>query len=296
MILLVLGFAALAAAKTPTLSLKNSLEPPLDYIPVNSGSDISSKSLAGSKPSSNYPGPGYLLPKCPDGSTPPCGKPPPEKTCPNGSPPPCDNGQTQTCPNGSPPPCTCAPLIGTPPNCRAPPYLPNRPTPKPQCSNGGVWPECIRIIPGPIRCPLGWSGDFYPNCTYQACPPGQVGIYPDCKVPPDVPYCYKERKLGTWPDCYDPCPPYQMGRPDKEPFCRPIPCPTGKGWTGDFQPNCVYTPMCPEDKPGIWPDCKELYCKANFEGIYPDCTCRPGYILKSEDVCERPLEHQYPVE
>lgn len=128
-----MGFAALAAAKTPTLTLHNSLEPPLDYIPVNSGSDISSKALSGSKPSSSFPGPGYLLPKCPDGSTPPCSKTPPEKKCPDGSSPPCDN--VQTCPNGKPPPCTCpAPLIGTPPNCRAPAYLPRRPTPKPQCS------------------------------------------------------------------------------------------------------------------------------------------------------------------
>lgn len=79
-----------------------------------------------------------------------------------------------------------------------------------------------------------------------------------------------------------------MGRPDKEPYCRPIPCPTGKGWVGDFQPNCVYTPMCPEDKPGIWPDCQDLYCTANFQGIYPDCVCPAPFILKSKDVCAVP--------
>lgn len=136
-----MGFAALAAAKTPTLSLHNSLEPPLDYIPVNSGADIrSAKIPSGSKPvSSNFPGPGYLHPLCPNGKAPPCESapaPPPPKTCPNGGPPPCGKTPepTQTCPNGRPPPCSCPPsLVGTPPNCRAPAYLPHiRPTIK-QC-------------------------------------------------------------------------------------------------------------------------------------------------------------------
>ncbi|KAJ6643300.1 hypothetical protein Bhyg_08259, partial [Pseudolycoriella hygida] len=285
-IILILGFAAFAAAKTPTLTLQNSLEPPLDYIPVNTGVDISSKVASGSKPDSNFPGPGYLHPLCPNGKPPPCET---EQKCPNGKPPPCED--VQKCPNGSPPPCTCPPpLVGTPPNCRAQKYLPSvRPTVA-LCPKGtdGTPPNCkVREI-RPIRCPPGWLGDFYPNCTYKACPPGQVGIYPDCKVPPDVPYCYKERKLGTWPDCYDPCPPYQMGRPDKEPFCKPIPCPTGKGWTGDFQPNCVYTPMCPDYAPGVWPDCREYYCTANFQGQYPDCVCPEPFILKSKDVCEIP--------
>jgi len=260
MIILILCFAALAAAKSPSITLQNNLEPPLDYIPVNSGNDIHSKIPLESKPPQPSPfvGPGYITPNCP---------------------------------NGKPPPCTCpAPLVGTPPNCRGSKYLPIvRPTVR-QCPHGeeGTYPNCHKRVIGPIRCPPGWLGDFYPNCTYKACPPGQVGIYPDCKVPPDVPYCYKERKLGTWPDCYDPCPPYQMGRPDKEPFCRPIPCPTGKGWEGDFQPNCKYTPMCPENAPGIWPDCQELYCTANFQGEYPDCICPAPFILQSKDVCAVP--------
>lgn len=111
----------MVAAKTPTLSLHNSLEPPLDYIPVNSANSAaniqSSKISSGSKPvSSNFPGPGYLHPLCPNGKAPPCdsGPPPPK-------PPP----DQQTCPNGKPPPCECPkPLIGTPPNCRADKYLP----------------------------------------------------------------------------------------------------------------------------------------------------------------------------
>lgn len=118
-IILILGFVALAAAKSPTLSLHNSLEPPLDYIPVNSGADIkSSKIPSGSKPvSSSFPGPGYLHPLCP-----------------NGSPPPCDRVPETTCPNGKPPPCTCpAEFIGTPPHCRARPYLIKIVEVKPQC-------------------------------------------------------------------------------------------------------------------------------------------------------------------
>lgn len=131
----------MAAAKSPTLTLHNSLEPPLDYIPVNSGANIqSSKIPSGSKPvSSNFPGPGYLHPLCPNGNPPPCderptcpnGSPPPcdknpPPTCPNGKPPPCDKTPEPTCPNGKPPPCSCKPpLIGTPPNCRAPAYLPH---------------------------------------------------------------------------------------------------------------------------------------------------------------------------
>ena len=114
----------MAAAKSPTLSLHNSLEPPLDYIPVNSGADIQSAKIpSGSKPvSSNFPGPGYLHPLCPNGKAPPCES---EKTCPNGSPPPCGSSPPETCPNGKPPPCACRPpLIGTPPNCRADKYLP----------------------------------------------------------------------------------------------------------------------------------------------------------------------------
>lgn len=127
-IILILGFAALAAAKTPTLTLHNSLEPPLDYIPVNSGGDISSKATADSKPPSNFPGIGYIHPLCPDGSVPPCA----EQKCPDGSAPPCKN-EEQTCPNGQPPPCKCPdPLIGTPPNCKARPYLPEVVI-KPQC-------------------------------------------------------------------------------------------------------------------------------------------------------------------
>lgn len=134
-IILILGFAALAAAKTPTLSLHNSLEPPLDYIPVNSGADIqSSKIPSGSKPDSTFPGPGYLHPLCPNGNPPPCDKAP-EPTCPNGSKPPCENKTPeQKCPNGRPPPCTCPPpLIGTPPNCRGSPYIPIVRPVLPQC-------------------------------------------------------------------------------------------------------------------------------------------------------------------
>jgi len=263
MIILILCFAALAAAKSPSISLQNNLEPPLEYIPVNREDDVpSSKIPSFSKPpqadSSAFAGDKYILPNCP---------------------------------NGKPPPCTCPPpLVGTPPNCRGSKYLPILRPKVPQCPRGedGTPPNCRKRVISPIRCPPGWLGDFYPNCTYKACPAGQVGIYPDCRVPPDVPYCYKERKLGTWPDCYDPCPAYQMGRPDKEPFCRPIPCPTGKGWVGDFQPNCVYTPMCPENAPGVWPDCQELYCTANFQGEYPDCVCPAPFVLKSTDVCAVP--------
>lgn len=133
-----MGFVALAAAKSPTLSLHNSLEPPLDYIPVNSGADIqSSKVPSGSKPvSSNFPGPGYLHPLCPNGKAPPCDSTPinPPPTCPNGGTPPCSKTPEQTCPNGKPPPCSCPPpLVGTPPNCRGSKYLPIlRPT-IPQC-------------------------------------------------------------------------------------------------------------------------------------------------------------------
>lgn len=120
-IILILCFAAFAAAKSP-ISLHNSLEPPLDYIPVNSGVDIaSSKIPAGSKPKAfeapqaqNFAGDKYITPFCPDGGKPPCA--------------------TQTCPNGRPPPCTCPPpLVGTPPNCRGSKYLPIVRPKVPQC-------------------------------------------------------------------------------------------------------------------------------------------------------------------
>lgn len=37
--------------------------------------------------------------------------------------------------------------------------------------------------------------------------------------------------------------------------CEPIPCTKGRGWTGEFMPDCTYRPFCPDEFPGHYPYC-----------------------------------------
>lgn len=37
--------------------------------------------------------------------------------------------------------------------------------------------------------------------------------------------------------------------------CEPIPCTKGRGWVGEYMPDCVYTPFCPDEFPGHYPYC-----------------------------------------
>lgn len=39
--------------------------------------------------------------------------------------------------------------------------------------------------------------------------------------------------------------------------CQKIPCPKAKGWTGDYMPYCDFTPVCPDNFPGVYPFCNK---------------------------------------
>lgn len=39
--------------------------------------------------------------------------------------------------------------------------------------------------------------------------------------------------------------------------CEPLPCSKQRGWTGEFMPNCTYTPFCPDGFPGNYPYCNK---------------------------------------
>lgn len=87
-------------------------------------------------------------------------------------------------------------------------------------------------------CPISGCppGSKDPLC--RLCPPGTVGIYPDCQCPPGT--------YGTPPDCG--CPPGTTGTP---PDCKPC------------EPLST-DPRCQECPPGT-------------TGKYPNCVCLPGY-------------------
>lgn len=179
----------------------------------------------------------------------------------------------------------CPPnFVGKPPNCRGEGYLPiTTTTPRPRCTDGrfGVFPDCYDPCPAYTSgrppnchrtgCPAGWEGDYMPNCHYIPCEHGMVGFYPNCYKPVPFVGC-AGGQLGRYPDCYAPCPIYTYGRP---PNCTRIRCPTG--WEGEYQPDCKFTPTCPVERPGIWPNCNVMYCPADSIGTYPRCKCKPGY-------------------
>ncbi len=86
-------------------------------------------------------------------------------------------------------------------------------------------------------CPEGWlQEDGSCTPTYD-CPSNAEGIWPNCK--------YKD------------------------------PCPTSKGWSGDFWPNCKYTggPVCPTGTTGTPPNCKDITneCGNGWTGTWPNC-------------------------
>lgn len=179
----------------------------------------------------------------------------------------------------------CPPdFSGTPPNCRATPYLPVKYVPCPAGQVGsppnchtpcpsftrGTYPDCHRIA-----CPAGSIGEYQPDCRFQTCEHGLVGRYPDCHPRIYIPYVgCPAGQIGSYPDnCYVPCPAYTFGRP---PNCTRIRCP--KGWEGEFQPDCHFTPKCPDDKPGVWPNCWSMYCPPDSIGVYPGCKCRVGLV------------------
>ena len=180
----------------------------------------------------------------------------------------------------------CPPdFVGVPPDCRADPYLPPSTTPRELCPKGllGVPPNCYEPCPAyqsgrppnckPIKCPSGWEGEYQPNCRYISCPFGQVGIYPNCFNITIRPQC-PAGQIGSYPDdCYTPCPIYTYGRP---PNCTRVKCPNG--WEGEYQPDCKYTPQCPPERPGVWPNCWAMYCSDVGIGVYPKCVCKPGYV------------------
>ncbi|XP_055294931.1 adhesive plaque matrix protein-like [Sitodiplosis mosellana] len=110
--------------------------------------------------------------------------------------------------------------------------------------------------PAVLRCSAYQYG-VYPDCHYKPCPSNALN-------PQDhEPYCrfnftYVEYKhcgeglVGNYPDCYKPCPAYHHGR---YPNCERIKCQTGPGWTGQYAPDCKFTPTCPDSHPGQWPQC-----------------------------------------
>lgn len=113
----------------------------------------------------------------------------------------------------------CGPgFVGKEPNCRAEGYIPL--PPDVACENGtvgyppncyvpckqyeiGIPPNCVRA-----RCPPGWQGDYYPNCTWRWCQPPTIGLYPHCFEPEPYVGC-PDGKQGIYPKCYDPCPAYR---------------------------------------------------------------------------------------
>lgn len=71
---------------------------------------------------------------------------------------------------------------GTPPNCRdrCPSFTYGEP------------PNCKKI-----KCPIGWEGDYQPNCQYkQKCPADKTGVWPNCVSQ----YC-PPGSTGTYPNC-----------------------------------------------------------------------------------------------
>ena len=114
----------------------------------------------------------------------------------------------------------CAPgFVGTPPNCRAIPYLPIPTEPPLRCPAGqiGYPPNCYEPCPAfqygtppnchRSRCPEGAEGEFQPHCTFRYCNNGTVGVWPNCTVPRPYIGC-PNGELGTPPHCYVPCPAY----------------------------------------------------------------------------------------
>lgn len=82
--------------------------------------------------------------------------------------------------------------VGTPPNCRnkCPPFTTGEP------------PNCQRM-----KCPIGWEGDYQPNCQYKPkCPEDKVGVWPNCVSQ----YC-PPGSTGTYPNCK--CKPGTIGTP-----------------------------------------------------------------------------------
>lgn len=171
---------------------------------------------------------------------------------------------------------------GTPPDCSADPYLPipieilrcpigeigYPPNCHPPCPafHSGSPPNCVRI-----KCPSGWEGEYQPDCRYISCAIGMVGVYPNCYIPKPYVGC-ANGLIGNPPDCYKPCPQYYYGR---DPNCTRIRCPNG--WEGEYQPDCKFTPQCPPERPGVWPNCWSMYCPPGSIGVYPVCKCKPGF-------------------
>ncbi|XP_031635744.1 extensin-like [Contarinia nasturtii] len=107
----------------------------------------------------------------------------------------------------------------------------------------------------------------YPDCHYRPCPKHSLNpeeFEPHCK------YNYTHHvytpcpqgQVGSPPNCYTPCPAHHRGR---YPNCERIRCQTGEGWTGEFEPDCRYTPSCPPEFPGVWPNCDIYKAKVSTQ-------------------------------
>lgn len=166
-----------------------------------------------------------------------------------------------------------ADYVGKYPACEPKGYLPIAPKPIDRCKDGtvGVPPYCYVPCPANQRrnattdtcdwipCPATAQGEFYPDCTYRRCDAPLVGSWPNCHKPVAHVFC-PAGLVGTAPDnCFKPCPPHHYGR---APNCTRVPCPNGRGWEGEFQPDCHFTPYCPDGSEGVWPICKTAY---NYE-------------------------------
>ena len=108
------------------------------------------------------------------------------------------------------------------------------------------------------------------------CPPGQVGIPPDCYTPPP-PTC-PPGQVGTPPDCYTPpppiCPPGQVGTP---PDCSTPP------------------PICPPGQVGTPPDCSTPpppICPPGQVGTPPNCSTPPPPPPLTEEETEEEVEEE----
>lgn len=166
-------------------------------------------------------------------------------------------------------------------------------------------------IPFVPRCGASQYGT-YPDCHWRHCPKHAINpqdFEPHCRY--DVRYVeYKPCPaglVGAPPNCYKPCPAYrkcsfinnfknitkllhrliQFVDRGKYPNCERIRCQTGPGWSGDFAPDCKYTPVifvlhfeimfvsyifvffqsCPPEFPGVWPYCDIYKAKPTVESI-----------------------------
>lgn len=127
------------------------------------------------------------------------------------------------------------------------------------------------------KCPARTHGK-YPNCK---CLPPFTGTPPNCQAPqylPPIKESCPSGFYGNFPNCIEPCPPYQIGW---VPFCEKVKCPPT--YSGDFQPNCKppQTSYCPKGLIGVYPKCYKP-----IKSKYRDCP--EGLTGESPDDCYVP--------